>query len=249
MKKSDNLIFGIRAVIEAIKSGKNFDKLFIKKGLQGELMQELYALTKLHQIHFQHVPIEKINRITYKNHQGVVGYLSIIDYYNIENIIITLFEEGENPFILILDQISDVRNFGAICRVAECAGVNAIIIPETGSAQINADALKTSAGALNYIKICKSKNLENTIKYLKNSGLKIIAATEKASEYYFNTNYTDPIGIIFGSEDVGISKQLISIADELVKIPVYGNIESLNVSTAVSTIVYEAVRQRQLNQH
>ncbi|MFC2137169.1 23S rRNA (guanosine(2251)-2'-O)-methyltransferase RlmB [Bacteroidota bacterium] len=246
MKKTENLIYGIRAVIEAINSGKNLDKLFIKKGLQGELIQELYAVIKLHQIHYQHVPIEKINKITRKNHQGVVGYLSLIDYYSLENTIISLFESGKNPFILILDQISDVRNFGAICRVAECAGVDAIIIPEIGSAQINSDALKTSAGALNYIKICKSKNLENSIKYLKNSGLKIFAATEKASDLYYNQNYSDPCAIIFGSEDLGISNRVLQLADEMVKIPILGNINSLNVSSAVSIIIYEAVKQRKL---
>ena len=247
MKKQDNLIYGIRAVIEAINSGKNLDKLFIKKALQGELVQELYATIKLHQIHYQHVPVEKINKITRKNHQGVVGYLSLIDYYDLENLVISLYESGKNPLLLILDQISDVRNFGAICRVAECAGVDGIVIPESGSAQINADAIKTSAGALNYIKICRSKNLINLIKYLKNSGLKIIAATEKAENIYYNSNYTEPNAIVFGSEDLGISSKILQLADELVKIPILGNINSLNVSAAVSVIVFEAIKQREIS--
>jgi len=247
LKKADNLIFGIRAVIEAINSGKNLDKLYIKKGLQGELVQNLYATLKLHNIHYQHVPIEKINKITRKNHQGVIGYLSLIDYFDIENLVISIFESGKNPFVLILDQISDVRNFGAICRVAECAGVDGIIISESGSAQINADAIKTSAGALNYIKICKSKNLINSVKYLKNSGLKIIAATEKAEKTYYQLNYNTPIALIFGSEESGISNTILHFVDELINIPMKGNISSLNVSTAVSVIAFEAVKQREIN--
>lgn len=247
MEKKENLIFGVRPVIEAIKSGKEIDKLYIKSGLQGELIHELFSVIRKHQIHFQYVPLEKINRITRKNHQGVAGYLSLIEYYKLEDIIIPLFEEGKAPILIILDEVSDVRNFGSICRVAECAGIHAIIIPETGTAQINSDAMKTSAGALNHIKICKVKNLEQSVKYLKNSGLKIIAASEKGRDNYFNTDFQLPLALIFGSEDTGISGNLLKISDEIVKIPVLGNIASLNVSTAVSAIIYEAVRQR-LNQ-
>lgn len=245
MEKKENLIFGIRAVIEAIKSGKSFDKLYIKNGLQGELIHELFTIIKKHQVHFQYVPLEKINRITHKNHQGVVGYLSLIEYYKLEDIIIPLFEEGKNPILIILDGVTDVRNFGSICRIGECAGVHAIIIPETGSAQINSDAIKTSAGALHHIKICRVRDLEQSVKYLKNSGLKIIAATEKGQKVYYNTDLSLPVAVVFGSEDAGISGKLLKISDEMVTIPILGNIASLNVSAAVSAIIYESVRQRQ----
>lgn len=241
---SENYIFGIRSVIETIKSGKEIERILIKKGLKGELFSELNGLIKKHQIPTQFVPSEKIDRVTKKNHQGVIAYLSVVIYQNIEEIIPRLFEEGRNPFILILDQITDVRNFGAICRTAECAGVDAILIPEKGSAQINADAIKTSAGAINYLSICRVKNLVSTIKFLKNSGIRILAATEKAEEIYFKGNFADPIGIVLGSEEFGVSPEVLKISDYLIKIPILGKIQSLNVSVAASIVIYEAVKQR-----
>lgn len=243
MGKSD-YIFGIRTVIEAINSGKEIDRILAKKDLQGELYRELSDLARKFQIPVYKVPLEKIERITRKNHQGVVAFVSPIIYYNIEDIVPRLFEEGKIPLILILDHLTDVRNFGAITRTAEVAGVHAIIIPEKGAAQLNSDAVKTSAGALHLIPICRSKNLGATVKFLKNSGLKIIAATEKGEKFYDEIPMTNPIAIIMGSEDSGIEATLLRSADELVKIPQYGRIGSLNVSVAAGVIIYEAVRQR-----
>jgi 23S rRNA (guanosine2251-2'-O)-methyltransferase len=242
--ESTDFIFGIRSVIEALRSGKEIDRILIKKGLAGELFQELLKEMKDNQTSFQYVPIEKLNRVTRKNHQGVIALVSSIAYHNIESIIPGLFEQGKTPFILILDGITDVRNIGAIARTAECAGVDAIIVPERGSAQINADAVKTSAGALHYVPMCRVKNLTNTVKFLKDSGLHIAAATEKTSDIYFNIDYKEPFALIVGAEDTGISADLLRLADYLVRIPLNGRIESLNVSVAASIIIYEAVKQR-----
>jgi 23S rRNA (guanosine2251-2'-O)-methyltransferase len=240
---TDNYIFGIRSVIEAIKSGKEIDRILIKKGLQGDIFAELSGLIKEFNIPTQFVPIEKIDKVTRKNHQGIVAFLSEITYSNIEEIVPKLFEDGKVPFILILDGITDVRNFGAICRTAECAGIDAVIIPSKGAAQINADAVKTSAGALNYLPVCRVNSLHSTIKFLKNSGIRIIAATEKAQELYYKSNFNDPIAIVLGSEEFGVSPDVLKISDYLVKIPVFGKISSLNVSVAASIIIYEAVKQ------
>lgn len=243
MEKSE-YVFGIRSTIEAINSGKDIDKVMIKKGLQGELYHELFTLIRRFQIPIQYVPIEKIDRITRKNHQGILAVISPIPYHNLEGIVPHLFENGRNPLILILDQVTDVRNFGALARTAEVAGVDAIVIPEKGAAQINADAVKTSAGALLNIPICRSKDLISTIKFLKNSGLKIIAATEKGEKLFFQTEMKDPLAIIMGSEDLGIEAGLLRVSDEWIKIPQFGQIASLNVSVAAGVMVFEAVRQR-----
>lgn len=244
LKQETDFIFGIRAIIEAIRSGKEIDKVLIRKGLSGELFQELFAEIKNSGILFSHVPPEKLDRITRKNHQGVIAFISPISYDSIESIIPGLYERGKTPFILILDSITDVRNIGAIARTAECAGVDAIIVPEKGSAQINADAVKTSAGAINYIPFCRAKSLVNTVKFLKDSGLQVFAATEKATENYFTGNLKEPLALIMGAEDIGISPDLLRIADYLVRIPTLGRIESLNVSAAASVLIYEVVKQR-----
>jgi 23S rRNA (guanosine2251-2'-O)-methyltransferase len=246
MQNSD-FIFGIRAVIEAIESGREIDKVLIKRGLRSDLYVELIEKIRLLNITFQYVPGEKIDRITRKNHQGVIAYISPIVFHNIEEIIPSLYESGKQPLILILDKVTDIRNFGAIARTAECAGIDALVIPETGSAQINEDAIKTSAGALHVIHVCRSKNLQKTIEYLKFSGLKIIAATEKADHTYFSADFKGPVAIIMGSEDRGIALEHLKIADELVRIPVVGKIESLNVSVAAAVLIYEAFRQRNSN--
>ena len=243
MEKND-FIFGIRAIIEAIRSGKTIDKLLVKKGINGALFQELSQLVKEHQIVTQSVPEQKLNRITRKNHQGVIAFLSPVPFYDITEIVARTFEEGKNPFFLYLDQISDVRNFGAIVRTAECAGVNAIIIPERGSAQITGDAMKTSAGALNHMPVCKVRNASGTIKFLQESGIKAFAASEKGTTLYSAVDYTSPCVVIMGSEDVGVSDELIRITDELVQIPILGAIESLNVSVAAGVLMYEVVKQR-----
>jgi 23S rRNA (guanosine2251-2'-O)-methyltransferase len=243
MEKED-FIFGTRAVIEAINTGKNIDKVFIKTGLNNELYQQLLSLIKENEITFQFVPIEKINRITRKNHQGVLAFVSPVEFTNIEMLLPILFESGKVPLLLILDQITDVRNFGAIARSAECAGVDAIIIPEKGMARIGADAIKTSAGAIHYIPICKTNNLFRTVQYLQNSGIQIVAATEKADKIYTEGNFKYPAAIVMGSEESGISQTILNIADQKLKIPLFGNIESLNVSVSAALMIYEAVRQR-----
>lgn len=243
MNKED-YIFGTRAVIEAIKSGRNIEKVLVKKGLDNELFTELFQQIKENNISFQYVPIEKINRVTRKNHQGIVAFISAVEYTNLETLIPGLFEKGVDPFILVLDQVTDVRNFGAIVRTAECAGVHAVVIPDKGMARIGADAVKTSAGALHSVPVCKVKSLHAAIQFLKNSGIKTIAASEKASQLFTQFEMNIPLAIIMGSEDVGISSDILQLTDEQVKIPLFGKIESLNVSVAAGLIIYEAVRQR-----
>lgn len=238
------MIFGIRAVIEAINSGKEVDKVLLQKGERGDLFKEAFDLIRQHNIPFQYVPVEKLNRITRKNHQGVIAFISPVTFYDIENLLPGLFEEGENPIILVLDQVTDVRNFGAIVRTAECAGVHAVLVPDKGAARINADAVKTSAGALHLVPVCRTRNLKESVLYLQQSGLKVIAATEKSSENYSKTDYTGPVAIVMGSEEFGIDRQILDLADDRVQIPILGKIQSLNVSVAAGLLVYEVVRQR-----
>ena len=244
MKQDKDFIFGIRPVIEAINSGKNIDKLMIRKGLKGELYYELMTLVKQFEIPIQIVPNERINRVTPKNHQGVLAFISPIEFQNIEQILPSLYEKGKVPFIVMLDKVTDVRNFGAISRTAECAGVDAVIIPDKGSARISADAVKTSAGALHNVPVCRVKSLTKTIRFLQDSGVQIIAATEKASDYYYQVDFTMPTAILMGAEDRGVAIEYLKICDKMVKIPVLGEIESLNVSVAASILIYEAVKQR-----
>jgi len=239
-----NIIFGIRPVIETIKSGREIDKLFIQKGLKGRNFFDLRCLIEKYKIPCQYVPVEKLNHITQKNHQGVIGYISEIRYQNIENILPFVYEKGKNPLILILDRITDVRNMGAIARTAECAGVDAIIVPTKETAQINADAIKTSAGALSKIPVCKEDDFIHTFNFLKNSGLQIIACTEKSDVFYDTIDFTIPTAIIIGSEKDGISQRYLKVSDNIVKIPILGEIESLNVSVATGIMLYEAIKQR-----
>ena len=246
-KESDSLIFGLRPVIEALKAGKEIDRLFVQSGLKNELFTELMSLLKKQNISFQYVPAEKLNRLTNKNHQGVVGYLSTITYQKIEQVLPLIFEAGKTPLILILDRITDVRNFGAIARTAECSGVDAIIIPAKGAAQINADALKTSTGALHTIPVCREDNLKSAIEFLRESGLQVIACTEKTNDLYYQQDYTLPVAIIMGSEENGVSSEYLKAADAHAKIPLLGQISSLNVSVATGIVLYEAVKQRLLD--
>jgi 23S rRNA (guanosine2251-2'-O)-methyltransferase len=240
----EDYIFGTRAVIEAIKNERNIERILIKKGLDNSLFAELFQLIKENKTPYQFVPVEKINRITRKNHQGIVAYISAVEYADLETFVPGLFETGIDPLILVLDQVTDVRNFGAIVRTAECAGVHAVVIPEKGMAQIGADAVKTSAGALHSVPVCKVKSLQNAIQFLKNSGIRIIAATEKATKLFTQCEMNTPLAIIMGSEDIGISSSILQLTDEQVKIPLFGNIESLNVSVATGLMIYEAIRQR-----
>lgn len=239
------MIFGIRAVIEAINAGKEIEKIFIRREMGGDLLKELFDLVQERRIPVQKVPLEKLNRLTTKNHQGVVAYISSIEYQHIDNIIPMLYEKGKDPFIVILDGVTDVRNFGAIARTCECAGVDAIVMPMRGGAAANADAVKTSAGALHIIPVCRENSLHNTVSYLQKCGIKVIAASEKASHLYSQTDYSGPLAIVMGAEDVGISPDILRIVDDMVSIPICGQISSLNVSVATGVIVYEAVKQRQ----
>jgi len=243
------LLFGIRPVIEAITSGKEIDKIFIQTGLSGELSGELRKLIHELKLPFQYVPAEKLNRLTSRNHQGIIAYLSLVTYQNIENILPSVFEQGKNPLVLVLDRITDVRNFGAISRSAECAGVDAIIIPARGAAQINGDAIKTSAGALHKIPVCRSENLKQTIEFLKESGLQVVACTEKTGVLYHTADFSLPTALVMGSEEDGISEENLRLADLQIKIPVLGEIQSLNVSVAAGIVLYEAVRQREVSSY
>jgi rRNA methylase, putative, group 3 len=242
--KENEMIFGTRAVIEAIQAGKEVDKILMRRDLQNDLSHQLFNIVKETHIPIQRVPMEKLNRLTLKNHQGVIAFISAVTYQKLEDIVPFLYEEGKNPFIILLDGVTDVRNFGAIARSCECAGVDAIVIPERNSVSVNADAVKTSAGALLSLPVCKERSITEAIKFLKNSGYKIVAATEKASIEYTETSYKDPIAVVMGGEDMGISLDNLRICDEMVQIPIFGNIASLNVSAAAAVLMYEVVRQR-----
>ena len=244
MIEKNEMIFGVRAVIEAIQAGKEIDKILIKRDMQSDLSKELFAVLKSTQIPVQRVPVERINRITRKNHQGVIAFISSISYQRTEDLVPFLFEQGKNPLLIMLDGITDVRNFGAIARTCECAGVDAIVIPSKNSVSVNADAIKTSAGALHTLPVCREQNLTQTIKFLKESGFKIVAATEKGDYDYTKANYSDPVCIIMGAEDTGVPYEHLALCDEWIKIPMLGNIESLNVSVAAGILIYEAVKQR-----
>jgi len=239
-----DIIYGIRTVLEAINSGRSINKLLIQKGLQGDLIKELWRELKRDNIPHQGVPIQKLDYITKKNHQGVIAYVSPIEYYKIENLLPNIYEKGEVPLFLILDKITDVRNFGAIARTAECNNVHGIIIPSKGSAMVTSDAIKTSAGALSKLPVCSEHNLKNVISYLQNSGVKVLGCTEKGAEIVYKTKLTEPLAIIMGSEKDGISPAYLKLCDALVKIPMYGSIESLNVSVSASILMYEVNRQR-----
>lgn len=242
--EKNEMIFGIRAVIEAIEAGKEIDKVLVKRDMSGDLSRELFAALKGNMCPVQRVPVEKLNRITRKNHQGVIAYISPITYYRTENILPSLFEEGKSPFLILLDGLTDVRNFGAIARTCDCAGVDAIIIPQKNSVSVNADAIKTSAGALHSLPVCREANILSVLKYLKESGVRLIAATEKGDYDYDKANYKDPVCIIMGAEDTGVPYEHLALCDEWVKIPMFGSIESLNVSVAAGVLIYEAVKQR-----
>lgn len=244
--KEKEMIFGIRAIIEAIEAGKEVDKVIMRRDLQGDLAKELLAVAKTYDIAVQRVPNERLDRFTRKNHQGVIAFLSSITYERITDIIPFLYEQGKDPFIILLDGITDVRNFGAIARTCEVAGVDAIVIPARGSVTVNADAVKTSAGALMKIPVCKEQSLTDTIQFLKNSGVKVVAASERAADNYTDAEYKGPIAFVMGAEDTGVSNDNLRIVDNLVKIPQYGTIGSLNVSVAAGVLIYEVIRQRNL---
>lgn len=241
-----DIIYGVRAVIEAVRADRPINRIFIQKGMQKELFKELKEELANKKYALQFVPVEKLDRMTQQNHQGVVAQVSPIQYQDIENIVTRLVEKGEIANILILDRLTDVRNFGAIARTAECTGVHAIVIPNKDSVSVTSDAIKTSAGALNTIPVCKVHDLSATVHFLKECGLQIIAATEKTSHVVYDVDFTLPSAIILGSEEDGVSMKLLGEVDIKAKIPMSGTISSLNVSVSAGIFMYELSRQRLL---
>jgi len=242
--EKDNQIFGIRAIIEAINAKKEIDKVFVQKEAQGDLMQDLMKTMKRNNINFSYVPVEKLNRLTPNNHQGAVATIAPISFVSLENLVDGVVESGKKPLFLILDQLSDARNFGAIIRTAECTGVDGIIIQKQGSAPVNGDTVKTSAGAVFNVPICKVDHIKDAIFYLQGSGIKTVAATEKTEHHIYDINLNEGVAIIMGSEDRGVNPSVLKIVDEKAKLPMFGTIESLNVSVACGAFLYEALRQR-----
>lgn len=243
-KSQTDFIYGTRAAIESIEAGKEIDKLIVQKDLKNELILELLTLAKNHSIPVQKVPLEKLQRITKKNHQGVIAFLSSVVYASLDHVISEAYAKGETPLLILLDRVTDVRNIGAIARTAECAGAHAIVVPSRGTAQLGADAMKTSAGALNHIPVCRVENLKTTIKEIQANGIQVLACSEKAEELIYQADLTAPLAIMMGSEEDGISPEYLKLSDAHVKLPVKGNIESLNVSVATGIIIYEVLRQR-----
>ncbi|WP_306353615.1 23S rRNA (guanosine(2251)-2'-O)-methyltransferase RlmB [Flavobacterium sp. '19STA2R22 D10 B1'] len=244
--EKEHQIFGIRAIIEAIQAGKEIDKVFIQKEAQGELMKDLMKVLKRNNVNFSYVPVEKLNRLTPNNHQGAVASIAPISFHDLETMIESVLESGQTPLFLILDQISDARNFGAIIRTAECTGVNGIIVQKQGSAPVNGDTVKTSAGAVFNVPICKVEHIKDAIFHLQGSGIKTIAATEKTDQTIYDIALNEPIAIIMGSEDRGVNPSVLKIVDEKAKLPMFGTISSLNVSVACGAFLYETIRQRSL---
>jgi 23S rRNA (guanosine2251-2'-O)-methyltransferase len=239
-----DMIYGTRAVMEAIKASRPIERILLQKGLSNDLVRELLQLARRHNIVTSQVPVEKLNRLTKKNHQGVICLLASVEYASLDNIIHAAYSEGREPFLIMLDRITDVRNLGAIARTAECAGVSALVIGEKGNAPISSDAMKTSAGALNHLPVCREKELKKTITMLQENGIMVVACTEKATKDIYEVTFNRPVALILGSEEDGIATELLRFADELVKIPMRGQIGSLNVSVAAGIAIYEVVRQK-----
>ena len=244
MKTKTELLYGIRPVIEAIESGRELEKILLQKGLKGELVSDLRTLAKERMIPIQPLPPEALNKVTGKNHQGVIAYIAQVTYVDLEEVLMRIFEEGRAPLVLVLDHITDVRNFGSIARTAECAGVDVIVTAARGGAMINADAIKTSAGALLKISVNRSFNLAKSIDLLKGYGVQVVACTENNGELYYENDYSKPTAVVLGSEDKGIEATLLQKADAFAKIPLMGSIDSLNVSVSNGIVLYETVRQR-----
>jgi len=242
--ENNTQIFGLRAVIEAINAEETVDKVFLQKGLKGELFNELEALLRKTGINSSYVPVEKLNRLTKNNHQGVVAQISPIAFHDLDELVTKTIESGATPLFLLLDQLSDVRNFGAIIRTAECTGVHGIIVQKKGGAPVNGDTIKTSAGAVFKVPICKVDHIKDAMFYMQASGIKVIAATEKTDDTIFDVSFNEPCAIIMGSEGRGINPSVLKLVDAKAKLPLLGDIESLNVSVACGAFLYEVVRQR-----
>ncbi len=237
------MIFGIRAVIEAVKAGNDLEKAFVQKNLSGDLHKELLQHLYESGSPVVRVPPERLAKFTRKNHQGVVAFTSPIKYYQLSELVSRTYESGETPFFLILDRLTDVRNFGAVARTAACTGVHGLVIPPKGAAQVNGDAMKTSAGALNSIPVCRD-DLEKSVSYLKEAGITIVGCSEKGRKLIHENDLTSPVAVIMGSEENGISSELFALCDIIAKIPISGPIASLNVSAASAMACYEVLRQR-----
>ena len=244
--EKNNMVFGVHPVQELIRSGKEIEKVFVQAGSRSPELSEIAHDCRARQVPVQFVPAEKMNRLTRKNHQGVVAFVCPIEYQPLEKVIPYLYEQGREPFVLMLDRVTDVRNFGAIARSAYAAGVDAIVIPTVGSAWINGDAMKTSAGALSHINVCRVANLKDAIDFLQASGLRVVGFTEKATQRLWDADLTGPLCVMMGSEEDGISEGCLKRLDQHLMIPMPGNIDSLNVSVATGIVCFEVVRQREL---
>jgi len=241
--KSD-IAFGTRAVMEALQAGREIERILLQKGTQNDLFREIIVTARQQHVPISSVPIEKLNRVTRKNHQGVIAFLSSVVYASLDNVINECYQRGQDPLLVMMDRVTDVRNFGAIARTAECLGVHAMIIPDKGNARLGGDAMKASAGALNHIPVCREENLKRTIQYLKSSGIRVVACTEKADTLLPQQDLLGPVALLLGSEEDGISEAYLKLADAAVKIPMSGQVASLNVSVAASISLYEVIRQR-----
>ncbi|MCQ2315214.1 MAG: 23S rRNA (guanosine(2251)-2'-O)-methyltransferase RlmB [Bacteroidales bacterium] len=244
-KEDSNMVFGVHPVEEVMRAGREFEKIFVQNGLRSPQISAICGYAKEHGVPVQFVPVEKLNRLTRKNHQGIVAFVCPISYQDIENVIPMAYEAGRVPFVVILDRVTDVRNFGAIARTCYAAGADAIVIPSRGSALINGDAMKTSAGALSLINVCRVENLKDTIDFLKASGLKVVAFSEKGRQTIWQADLTGPVAVLMGSEEDGISEAYLKRADNHLVIPMPGDIDSLNVSVATGIVAFEIVRQRE----
>ncbi len=239
-----DFVFGKQPLVEAMKAGRTFEKVFLLKSASGEFVEELFAYCNERNLSVQRVPMEKLNRLTRKNHQGVVAQLALIEYYQVQDIVAHAFDQGEMPLLVMLDGVTDVRNLGAIARSAACTGAHALIIPMKGTAMVNADAMKASAGALQSLPVCKVSSLERCIRELKNLGLKIVATALDNSSLIHDTDLDGPLCVIMGSEDLGVHKKHLVLADEALTIPMVGEFDSYNVSVATGIVLYEVIRQR-----
>jgi 23S rRNA (guanosine2251-2'-O)-methyltransferase len=238
------IVYGLRPVIEAIDSGQQIERILIQNGLNSSLLGELRAKMKEHDIPFQYVPVEKLNKMTTGNHQGVVATIGSVKYHSLVDLLESLADTAAAPLLLLLDHITDVRNMGAIARTAECTGVSAVVVPDHGSAALNEDAIKTSSGALLRLPVCREQNLKTVVNLAKQYGYQVVAATEKGAVHYRAVDFRRPTLLVMGNEETGISPELLKMSDVRAKLPIVGEVASLNVSVAAGVFMYEALEQR-----
>jgi 23S rRNA (guanosine2251-2'-O)-methyltransferase len=243
----DDILYGFHPVVEALKAGRPIEKILLKRGLAGNMFREIRQRAAELDIPFQMVTIDTLNRLSRKNHQGIIALVSPVEYQDLEEVLTRVYEEGEDPFLLLLDGITDTRNLGAIARTALCAGVHALIVPQKNTARMGADAMKSSAGALNEIPVCRVKTPGQAVKLLKESGMKILAASEKGRAVYHEKTVAGPVVLVMGSEEKGIHHEILEMADSSIRIPLLGPIQSLNVSVATGILLFELAKQRAAN--